>query len=80
VSEFKKIDFGLKVRDEMIIQLNQSIARLNQKEKPEGSNQQGDKKKKIRLHHIYAGVCTSIKKLIHLLLLRFTGEDKFFTC
>jgi hypothetical protein len=46
VSEFKKIDFGLKIRDEMIIQLNQSIARLNQKEKPEGSNQQGDKKKK----------------------------------
>jgi hypothetical protein len=63
VSEFKKIDFGLKIRDEIIIQLNQSIARLNQKEKPEGSNQQGEEKKKIRLHHIYVGVCTSIKNL-----------------
>jgi hypothetical protein len=48
VSEFKKIDFGLKIRDEMIIQMNQSIARLNQKEKPKGSNQQGDQEKKIR--------------------------------
>jgi hypothetical protein len=80
VSEFKKIDFGLKVRDEMIIQLNQSIARLNQKEKPEGSNQQGDKKKKDKTTP-YICRCLHIhKKRIHLLLLRFTGEDKFFRC
>jgi hypothetical protein len=48
VSKVKKIDFGLKIRDEMIIQLNQSIIGLNQKEKQEGSNKQGDKGKKIR--------------------------------
>lgn len=61
MSEFKKIDFGLKIRDEMIIQLNQSIARLNQKEKPEGSNQQGDKEKED-MTTPYIGRCLHIDK------------------
>jgi hypothetical protein len=48
----------------MIIQLNQSIDSLNQKEKPEGSNQQGDKEKED-MTTPYIGRCLHIHKKMY---------------
>jgi hypothetical protein len=45
----------------MIMQLNQSIASINQKGKQEGSNQQGDKEKKDKTTP-YIGRCLHIDK------------------